>query len=162
MKINPTFQAAKIPDFHGTKTLSPAGPLTICGGTISGCPSYSYVQESDSLFSTEITIVNQESKTTSRQTAATATAEKTMGKEVRKVKTATKRSDVPNNELSSVYLILPSYAEKHKAEIKQIIANKKTKLCCNKFYFDIFNNVEFNIAYTNSRNIKKMIVRTKL
>ena len=69
---------------------------------------------------------------------------------------------MPNDETSSVYLILPSYAEKHKAEIKMIIAHKKTQLCCNKFYYDIFNNVEFNIAFANSRNIKKMIVRTKL
>ena len=47
MKIVPTFPILDLP---GTKALSPVGPLTICGGTISGCPSYSYVQESGSLF----------------------------------------------------------------------------------------------------------------
>ena len=31
LKINLMFQANKPPDFHGTKDLSPAGPLTICG-----------------------------------------------------------------------------------------------------------------------------------
>ena len=69
------------------------------------------------------------------------------------VKASKKRSAVLNNENSSVYLILPSYAENLKAKINTIIAQEKAKLCCNKFYNTIFKNVEFNIAYTNSRNI---------
>ena len=40
MKINPSFPGEKTPDIHGTKDLSPAGPLTIRGGTLSGYPSY--------------------------------------------------------------------------------------------------------------------------
>ena len=164
LKINLMFQATKTPDFPGTKDLSPAGPLTICGGTISGYPSYSYVQESGFLYSKELTTVIQESKTTTKPAAATATTEKTMGKVAPLLKIHRKRSPVPNNETSSIYFILPSYVEKHKAEIKMIIAQAKTKLWCNKFYNNIFSNVEFNIAFAhaNSRNIKNMIVRTKL
>ena len=67
-KIVPVFP----PDLPGTKSLSPAGPLTICGGTLSGYPSYSYVQESGSLCSKESISVNQESKTTAELAAATA------------------------------------------------------------------------------------------
>ena len=80
-------------------------------------------------------------------------------------KTLLKRSAVPsneNNESRNVFLVLPSYAEKHSKEIKQIIASEKCKLCSNKYYNEIFNNVDINIAYSNSRNIKKLIVRTKL
>ena len=80
-------------------------------------------------------------------------------------KTLLKRSAVPfndNNESRNVFLILPSYAEKHSKEIKQIIASEKCKLCSNKYYNDIFSNVDINIAYSNSTNIKKLIVRTKL
>ena len=139
MKINPTFRAAKIPDFHRTKDLSPAGPLTIRGGTISGYPSYTYVQESGSHCSKELHTVIQESKTTAEPAAATATTEKTMVKEVQLKQR--KRSALPINETSSVYLILPSYAEKYKAKINMIIAQEKTKLCINEFYDNIFNNV---------------------
>ena len=57
LKVNPSFQAAQVPYFHGTKTFSPADPLTICGVTISGCPSCSFVQESGSPFSKEITFM---------------------------------------------------------------------------------------------------------
>ena len=65
-------------------------------------------------------------------------------------------------EPSNMYLILPSYAEQHKAEIKMIIANEKAKLCRNAFSKNIFFNVEFKIAFANSRNIKKMIVSSKI
>ena len=69
---------------------------------------------------------------------------------------------MPSTEPNNLCLILTSYAEQHKAEIKMIIAKEKTKLCSNKFYNNIFNNVNFNIAFANNRNINKMIVRTKL
>ena len=71
---------------------------------------------------------------------------------------------MPNDDFRSndVFLILPSYAEKHSSQIKQIIANEKLKLCSNHFYNKIFKEVEIKIAYSNSSNIKKLIVRTKL
>ena len=80
MKINPSFPGDKTPDIPGTKDLSPAGPLTICGGTISGYPSYSYVQESGSLYSKELTTVIQGLRITTKPSAETAMTEKTMGK----------------------------------------------------------------------------------
>ena len=73
-----------------------------------------------------------------------------------------KRSAVLAEESSSIYLILPSYAEKHKSNINKIIAKEKQKLCSNMFYNSIFSNVNFNIAFTNDRNVKNLIVRTKL
>ena len=61
---------------------------------------------------------------------------------------------------TSMYLIMPNYAEPFKREIKHIISQEKMKLilCSNK----MFKNVDFNIAFANSKNIKQMIVRTKL
>ena len=76
-----------------------------------------------------------------------------------------KRSAVPNDDFSTnsdVFLVLPSYAEKHSREIKQIITNEKLKLCKSNYYNEIFENVNIKIAYSNSKNIKKLIVRTKL
>ena len=73
-----------------------------------------------------------------------------------------RKSAVPANETSSIYLILPSYAEKHKSTIKQILAKEKEKLCSNRYYNSIFSSVNFNIAFTNDRNVKNLIVRTKL
>ena len=142
-----------IPDLPGTEAMVPTGPLTIGGGTASSSPSNTFVQDYGPPFSKETSIVNQES----RATATRTTTKKTMGQ-----KAPLKRSAVPRDENSSVYLILPSYAEKHKKEIKQIIATEKLKVCSNKFYDEIFKNVEFNIAYSNRRNVKKLIVRTKL
>ena len=120
--------------------MSPEGPLSTRGGTTSGRPSYSYVQDSGPPFSKEMSIVIQVSRPTPKQTAPSATTKISMGKETPLSNAAKKRSDVPFDEVSSVFLILPSYAEKHKTEIKQIIANEKTKLCCSKFYHDIFND----------------------
>ena len=71
-------------------------------------------------FSKEKSIVIQESRPTPKQTATSATTKISMGKETPLSNADNKRSAVPFNEVSSVYLILPSYAEKHKAEIKTI------------------------------------------
>ena len=64
-------------------------------------------------------------------------------------------------ENNSIYLILPSYAEKHKNTIKQIIAKEKEKLCRDSYFNNIFSSVNFNIAFTTDRNVKNLIVRTK-
>ena len=63
---------------------------------------------------------------------------------------------------TSMYLIMPSYAEPFKHEIKHIIYQEKMKLCSNKMFKNVFENVDFNIAFANSKNIKQMEVRTKL
>ena len=63
---------------------------------------------------------------------------------------------------STLYLIMPSYAEAHKKEIKKILQNEKAKLCSNKTFSKVFEDVDFNIAFSNSKNLKKLIVRTKI
>ena len=63
---------------------------------------------------------------------------------------------------STLYLIMPSYTEAYKKEIKEILQNEKAKLCSNKTFAKVFDDIDFNIAFSNSKNIKKLIVRTKI
>ena len=63
---------------------------------------------------------------------------------------------------SSMYLVLPSYAEPHKIAIKKILDAEKAKLCTNSQLKKCFDNIEFKIAFANSKNIKQLIVRTKI
>jgi len=142
------------PDLPGTKSLFPAGPPIRLGGTLSGYP-HLHVQENGSLYSKDIIHVNQVSKIA----AATAKKQKMVQEVPLKIK---KRSAVPTEENNSLFLILPSYAAKHKVRIRHIFSQEKEKLCNSKHYNKIFSDVNFKIAYTNDRNIKNMIVRTKL
>ena len=66
--------------------------------------------------------------------------------------------DVPSN----MYLVLPSYTEPHNKAIKKLIADEKEKLCSNSLFKHLFANIDFKIAFANSKNIKKLIVRTKV
>jgi len=72
-----------------------------------------------------------------------------------------RKSSTPAAENNSIYLILPSYAEKQKKTIKQIIAKEKEKLCKDSYFNNIFSSVNFNIAFTNDRSVKNLIVKTK-
>ena len=63
---------------------------------------------------------------------------------------------------SILYLIMPSYAEPYKQEIKHIIKSEKERLRYNKTFKNVFENVDFSLAFANSKNIKQMVVRTKL
>ena len=54
-----------------------------------------------------------------------------------------------------LYLIMPSYAEPHKQEIKHIIQKEKLKLCSNKTFKNVFENVDFNLAFANSKILNK-------
>ena len=63
---------------------------------------------------------------------------------------------------SDMYLVLPSYTEPHKNTIKKLIAEEKEKLCSNSLFKQLFANIDFKIAFSNSNNIKKLIVRTKV
>ena len=64
---------------------------------------------------------------------------------------------------SDMYLVLPSYAEPHKKAIKNILAAEKAKICNNNNQLKTcFENIEFKIAFANSKNIKHLIVRTKI
>ena len=57
-----------------------------------------------------------------------------------------------SSKKSTMYLIMPGYAEAHKKESKKILQNKKAKLCSNKTFSKIFEDVDFNIAFSNSKN----------
>ena len=149
-KIVPVFP----PDLPGTKSLFPAGPPIRLGGTLSGYP-YFNVQENGALDSKDIIHVNQVSKIA----AATAKKQKMVQEVPLKIK---KRSAVPTEENNSLFLILPSYAAKHKVRIRQILSQEKEKLCNSKHCNKIFSDVNFKIAYTNDRSIKNVIARTKL
>ena len=84
---------------------------------------------------TWIAFVTQEPRATAAATAATTTHQTAETTHKMGQKTLLKRSAVPindNNESRNVFLILPSYAERHRAKIKEIISQEKAKLCCNK------------------------------
>ena len=55
---------------------------------------------------------------------------------------------------STIYLIMPSYAEAHQTEIKKILQNGKAKLCSNETFSKVFENIDFNIPFSNSKNLK--------
>ena len=72
------------------------------------------------------------------------------------------KEEAESRKNSTMYLTMPSYAEVHKKEIKKILQNQKAKLCSNKTFGKVFEDVDFNIAFSNSKNLKKLIVRTKI
>ena len=67
-----------------------------------------------------------------------------------------------NLEPSDVYLVFPNNAEPYKQDIKNIVKAEKAKLCSNNRFKKCFENVDFKIAFANSKNIKQMVVRTKI
>ena len=139
-------------DIHGTKMLFPMEPLKIIGGMVSG---KSKNLDFQNLQAKECYTVIQEAFRKRKKTEDTIT----MAEECR----AKKMSMMPSKaETSKMYLILPSHAERHKDAIYKIISNKKVKLCNNSFYKNISSNVEFQVAFTNSKNVKKLIVRAKI
>ena len=75
---------------------------------------------------------------------------------------STSPSTAPTTEHSDMYLILPNFAEIHKAEINDILAKEKIKLCSDMHFAKTFKNVNFKIAFENSSNIKKLVTRTKI
>ena len=67
-----------------------------------------------------------------------------------------KPSAVSSTEPTDMYLIIPSYAEAFKAEINDIQTLQQQAIHKN------ISNVHFRIAFANSRNIKKMVIKTKI
>ena len=158
LNFNPSFT-----DVVNSESRHGQGPLILGGGTTSESPSITFVQDFGHPFSKENTFLNQEPRATA--TATTTTHQTTAALQVGKKTSSLKRSAVPDDDFSTnsdVFLILPSYAEKYSSEIKQIIANEKLKLCRSNFYNEIFRKVDIKIAYSNSKNFKKLILRTKL
>ena len=62
---------------------------------------------------------------------------------------------------STLYLIMPSYAEAHKKEIKEILQNEKAKLCSNKTFAKVFDDIDFNIAFSKQQKLKKVDCQNK-
>ena len=50
---------------------------------------------------------------------------------------------------SILYFIMPSYAEPYKQEMKHII---KTDICNNKTFKNVFEHIDFSLAFANSKN----------
>ena len=73
-----------------------------------------------------------------------------------------RRLNAAESQNQTMYLVKPSYAEPHKKEIKEIRHQEKATLCSDKTFQKVFENVDFNIAFSNSKNIKKIIIKTKL
>ena len=73
-----------------------------------------------------------------------------------------KMNEVDKLTSSVMYLVLPSFAEPHKHTIKKILEAEKAKIRMNSRFKKCFDAIEFKIAFTNSKNIKQLIVRTKI
>ena len=72
------------------------------------------------------------------------------------------KAEDENPKTQNIYWVMPSYAEPFKGRIMQILNEQKMNLCKNKTFEKVFNNISFKIAFANSKNIKQMIVRTKV
>ena len=68
-----------------------------------------------------------------------------------KQKKKKKLSTVPNKKATNMYLILPSYAKSIKQR-SNVIAKEKSQLCTTIFFRNTFENVDFKLACSNSRN----------
>ena len=115
-------------------------------------------------------VITQEAvwETTAAAEIQQTTAERTLLQKVAREKKlnengrSEKSEDNASSKPSIMYLVLPSYAEPQKQAIRKIIADEKTKLCSNSLFKQVFANIDFNIAFANSKNVKQLIVRTKI
>ena len=92
----------------------------------------------------------QEPKAEAEDMAAEKMAVEKEGKSRKRIKL----SAVSNKKkATNVYLILPSYTDQHKTEMNKIIKKEKSKLCSSTFFRNIFENVDFKLAFSNRGNI---------
>ena len=104
-------------------------------------------------------LLQKSAKSASSEKGSKTMAEQILEKEGRReiVQEAEKRT-----EAKTIYLVMPSYAEQHKHQITAILEKEKKQLCRSKTFEKVFSNINFKLAFANSKNIKQMIVRTKL
>ena len=95
-------------------------------------------------------------------TAATTTLQKTAISEEARISDGDAKRWKDPSKPSNMYLVLPSYTEPQSKAINKLIADEKAKLCSNSLFKQVFANIDFRIAFANSKNIKKLIVRTKV
>ena len=158
-------------DIEGMRNIFPMEPHRPIGGTISG---HHYNQEKTRLIPTLNTSVIQESiwntppATILQKAAATfaasasPTSKNLAEKETMEVCGRRKINEAEKLTSSVMYLVLPSFAEPHKHTIKKILEAEKAKLRINSQVRKCFDAIEFKLAFTNSKNIKQLIVRTKI
>ena len=72
-----------------------------------------------------------------------------------------KDGKTPANHQICIWFYRAIRNRKSKA-INKLIADEKAKLCSNSLFKQVFANIDFRIAFANSKNIKKLIVRTKV
>ena len=155
-------------DINGDKTLFPMEPNRGLGGTISGL-YHNHQEPQCKPFNIEIPetpdIITQETvriSTEAAATAATTTPQKTAFSEEARISDGDAKRWKDPSKPSNMYLVLPSYTEPQNKAINKIIADEKAKLCSNSLFKQLFANIDFRIAFANSKNIKKLIVRTKV
>ena len=66
---------------------------------------------------------------------------------------------VESHHCTIMYLVMPSYAEPYKQESSIFVKMKKRFYAATKLSKS-FENIFFNYAFSNSKNIKQMTVRT--
>jgi len=92
----------------------------------------------------------------------TMAAEEILEEEERRRRTMKAEAEEESNKTQNIYWVMPSYAAPFKDTIMQILDKNKINLCKNKTFEKVFNNVSFKLAFANSKNIKQLIVRTKV
>ena len=153
-------------DIDGNKTLFPMEPNRGLGSTISGL-DYNLQELQCKPCNIEIPDILTQEKVRVPSEASEAAAKSIptsippLPEEARMSDGSNKRWNDPEVP-SDMYLVLPSYTEPHKNTIKKLIAEEKEKLCSNSLFKQLFANIDFKIAFSNSKNIKKLIVRTKV
>ena len=88
--------------------------------------------------------------------------EEVLEEEERRRRTMKAKAEDENQKTQNIYWVMPSYAEPFKETIMQILDEQKINLCKNKTFEKVFSNTSFKIAFANSKNIKQLIVRTKV
>ena len=158
-------------DIEGMMNIFPMEPHRPNGGTISGHHNNqenaqhllplntSVIQES--IWDTSSTIFQKATATSA--VSAIPTFKSVAGEETLEVcGRKIKMNEVDKLTSSVMYLVLPSFAEPYKHTIKKILEAEKAKIRMNSQFKKCFDAIEFKIAFTNSKNIKQLIVRTKI
>ena len=92
----------------------------------------------------------------------TMAAEEKLEEEERQRRTMKAEAEEESNKTQNIHWVMPSYAEPFKDTIMQILDKQKINLRKNKTFEKVFSNTSFKIAFANSKNIKQLIVRTKV
>ena len=127
------------------------------GGTISSL-NYNHQEPQRKPFNIEIPeipdVITQEAvwKTAAATTSGAAIQQQTTALQEARVNDWKAKGWIDPSKPSNMYLVLPSYTEPQKNTIKKLIADEKAKLCSNSLFKHVFANIDFRIAFANSKN----------